>query len=127
MLDTQLPRALVLLTQMHECTRPCQVEDGCQPRLKEHVLPRHRGTRAKENESEMAISFGCFSERVWKWFSPIHQAHLSHVPRQVPPPLASSSRYWYHLLLFQPFINFRRGEMETFKAAVSATACVVWM
>lgn len=103
-LDKQLPRALVLLTQMRKRTWPRWVEDSCQPRLTERVLPRHGGTRAKENESKVAIIFGCFSERVWEWFSPIHQAQPSHVPSQVPLPLASSSRCWYRLLLFQAFI-----------------------
>lgn len=34
-------------------------EGGCQPRLEEHVLPRHPGTRAKGSERRKAISFGC--------------------------------------------------------------------
>lgn len=38
---------------------------------------------------------------------------LSHVCPQVLLPLASGGRNWHQLLPFQPFISFRRGEMET--------------
>lgn len=49
------------------------------------------------------------SERAWKWFSPIHQGQLSHMSPPSPAASAFSSRYWHQLLLFQPFISFRRN------------------
>lgn len=81
-------------------------EGGCQPRLEEHVLPRHRGTRAKGNESTKAINFGCCQKGPGSGLVP-------YIKTQVRPLLASGSRCRHELLLFQPLISFRRGEMET--------------
>lgn len=86
--DKQLPRALSGVPHGDERVCMAMSAGGRLPaRLKEHVLPRHGGTKGNENESRTAISFGCFSERVWKWFSATDHTCLSHVPSQVPPPL----------------------------------------